>query len=91
MVETGQGVLVPEGQQAFPGGLGVTEASLGTLLAREYRAAGLAAEAARTNAASAVILIRLCTLWFAVLVGFVATGLFQRRYGRLDERSGAAR
>jgi uncharacterized protein (TIRG00374 family) len=64
----------------FPGGLGVTEASMGTLLAGQYRAAGLAPELARANAFSATILIRLCTLWFAVLVGLVATFVFYRQH-----------
>lgn len=62
----------------FPGGLGVTEASMGALLEREYVAAGLTAEVARANAFSATILIRLCTLWFAVGVGLVATSLVTR-------------
>ena len=65
----------------FPGGLGVTEASMGGLLAREYSAAGLAAGAAQASAAAATILTRLCTLWFAVAVGLVATALFYRRHG----------
>jgi glycosyltransferase 2 family protein len=80
-----------------PGGLGITEGILGTLLGKRYRlqAEGLLATsgeaavraASRGQAAAVVILARLCTLWFAVLVGFVATLLFQRRYGRIDEAS----
>jgi glycosyltransferase 2 family protein len=62
----------------FPGGLGVTEASMGTLLAGQYVAQGMAREAARASAFSVTILIRLCTLWFAVLVGLAATWLFLR-------------
>lgn len=62
----------------FPGGLGVTEASLGVMLGRAYRAAGIGAELARSKAATATILIRLCTLWFAVLVGLLATLAFNR-------------
>lgn len=61
-----------------PGGLGVTEASLGALLAAEYLAAGLPDERAQACAASAVLVIRLCTLWFAVGVGLVALWLFLR-------------
>jgi uncharacterized protein (TIRG00374 family) len=68
----------------FPGGLGVTEASLGTLLAGRYAAAGLARETARASAFSATLLIRLCTLWFAVAVGLVATAIFLRRYGQIE-------
>jgi uncharacterized protein (TIRG00374 family) len=63
----------------FPGGLGVTEASMSALLTREYVAAGLTREIARSNALSATILIRLCTLWFAVGVGLLATSIFLRR------------
>lgn len=62
----------------FPGGLGPTEASMGSLLSSSYQSAGLTAEAARANAVSATILTRLCTLWFAVLVGLVATAVFRR-------------
>jgi uncharacterized protein (TIRG00374 family) len=68
----------------FPGGLGVTELSLGKLLVPKYTAAGLTLGAARQSAAGAVILARLCTLWFAVAVGFAAYGLFTRRHGRLE-------
>ncbi len=77
-----------------PGGLVITEGLLGTLLRPRYQPAlertlGLvgdaAREAARAHAAGAVILARLCTLWFAVLVGFVATALFTRRFGEVDE------
>ena len=70
----------------FPGGLGVTEASMGGLLARRYAALGVAREAAQAKAAAATILIRLCTLWFAVALGLVAATVFSR----LHERAGAA-
>jgi uncharacterized protein (TIRG00374 family) len=73
-----------------PGGIGVTEGLLGTLLRRELQpaldarlGAELAIGVARGQAAGAVILARLCTLWFGVLVGLVALGLFKRRFGRL--------
>lgn len=70
----------------FPGGLGVTEFSLGKLVVARYTdPGGLALEVARQSAAGVVILARLCTLWFAVLVGFVATALFTRRFGELEE------
>jgi uncharacterized protein (TIRG00374 family) len=59
----------------FPGGLGVTEASLGGLLTQRFEGAGLALQAAEAKALSATFLIRLCTLWFAVLVGLLALGL----------------
>ena len=71
----------------FPGGLGVTEFSLGKLVRLRYskEVLGMLEEVARQKAAAAVILTRLCTLWFAVLVGFVATVLFTRRFGQVDE------
>lgn len=65
----------------FPGGLGVTEASMGALLRRRYVASGLGLEAAAASAVSATILIRLATLWFAVAIGIVAVLVFRRRHG----------
>jgi len=65
----------------LPGGLGVTEGLMGALLERPLRAAGLAADAARAKAASATLVIRLCTLWFAMGVGLAALALFRRRHG----------
>ena len=58
---------------------------MGTLLRREYSAIGLGLEVARGKAAAAVILARLCTLWFAVGLGCIATALFTRRFGRIDD------
>ena len=69
----------------FPGGLGVTEYSMGKLLVPRYQGAGgLALEAAQQQATGVVILARFCTLWFAVLVGFIATGMFTRRFGAIE-------
>lgn len=63
----------------FPGGLGVTEASMGGLLTLRFKeVAGLAKDVAGAKALSATFLIRLCTLWFAVGVGMVALLLHQR-------------
>ncbi|MFT5050106.1 MAG: hypothetical protein ACI8QZ_001500 [Chlamydiales bacterium] len=63
----------------LPGGLGVTEGTLSGLLAVRYAtAAGIAAEVARPMAVSATLLIRLCTLWFAVVLGLFALFLFSR-------------
>lgn len=67
----------------FPGGLGITEASMGALLRTRYVALGLGAEAASASAVSATILIRVATLWFAVVVGVLATIVFKRRHGGL--------
>jgi uncharacterized membrane protein YbhN (UPF0104 family) len=66
------GALVP-----VPGGLGVTE----TTLREQMHALGHVPAAVST---AAMILVRFATLWFAVLVGFVALSLLRKRYpGRL--------
>jgi glycosyltransferase 2 family protein len=68
------GALVP-----VPGGLGVTEAVIHEQLVH-------VAQAPEPVATAAMILIRLATLWWAVLVGFVALGWlrlsFPRELGR---------
>ncbi len=58
----------------LPGGLGVTEVGMVSLLRGLCSMAPAAATAA-------TILTRIATLWFAVLVGIVALGIFRRRYG----------
>lgn len=76
-----------------PGGLGVTEGYLGRELRAEFQKViqvpGMTSDAAhalaRSKAAGAVILVRLCTLWFAVIVGLLATALFSKRYGDVVE------
>lgn len=65
------GALVP-----VPGGLGVTEGALQSQL----RELGHVRE---TESTAAMILVRFATLWFAVLVGFVALTLLKRRYVKL--------
>ena len=68
------GALVP-----VPGGLGVTEA---TLLEQLKRMGGVADASATTS----MMLVRFATLWFAVLVGFVALGWMKLRHpGLLQE------
>lgn len=62
------GAIVP-----VPGGLGVTETSL------EQQMQQLGGVSPETSTA-AMILVRFATLWFAVLVGFVALSLLRRRY-----------
>jgi uncharacterized protein (TIRG00374 family) len=71
------GALVP-----VPGGLGVTEGSL----QEQMQQLGHVAPATST---AAMILVRFATLWFAVLVGFIALSLLKRRHpyllaGRTD-------
>jgi uncharacterized membrane protein YbhN (UPF0104 family) len=69
----------------LPGEIGAAEWSLGTLLRPEYaRLGGYARDLARAKAAAAVLLARLCTLWFGVAIGLVAMGFFQRRFGRVE-------
>jgi uncharacterized protein (TIRG00374 family) len=59
----------------LPGGLGVTEAGMIGLLMR------LARGVDRPVAFGSTLITRLCTLWFAVVVGFVALLWLQRRLG----------
>jgi uncharacterized protein (TIRG00374 family) len=68
----------------LPGGLGVTEAGMLAMLAE------LAIGCGRSVAAAATFITRLCTLWFAVLVGIGALLLFARKTKitvRLPQRS----
>jgi uncharacterized protein (TIRG00374 family) len=62
------GALVP-----VPGGLGVTEGSLQGQLVELGKVQA-------TTATAAMILVRFATLWFAVLVGFVALTVLKRRH-----------
>jgi uncharacterized protein (TIRG00374 family) len=71
------GALVP-----VPGGLGVTETSL----QGQMQQLGHVGAAAST---AAMILVRLATLWFAVLVGFLALSILRQRYPRLLSAPGA--
>ncbi|MBM4356344.1 MAG: flippase-like domain-containing protein [Deltaproteobacteria bacterium] len=59
----------------LPGGLVATEASMVFVLVELFR------QATRPAAVTAVLVVRICTLWFAVLVGVVALALFRRRFG----------
>jgi glycosyltransferase 2 family protein len=56
-----------------PGGLGVTEAGL----REQMMGLGHVDEATST---AAMMLVRFATLWFAVLVGFVALAILKRRH-----------
>jgi uncharacterized membrane protein YbhN (UPF0104 family) len=60
----------------LPGGIGLTEGSLAVLLTTQGLAEG--------GAVAATFVIRLCTLWFAVLVGAVVLLLFQARFRGLN-------
>jgi uncharacterized protein (TIRG00374 family) len=65
------GALIP-----VPGGLGVTETVMRTLM----RQLGSVEAAAATGA---MLLVRFATLWFAVIVGFGALSLLRRRHPKL--------
>jgi uncharacterized protein (TIRG00374 family) len=66
-----------------PGGLGITESSLGKLLVDKARFA-------RGDATAITLVARACTLWFAVLVGYLALLLFVRRHGSVEAELEAA-
>jgi glycosyltransferase 2 family protein len=57
-----------------PGGIGVTDGGMTALLS-------YAARFTAATAGAATLLIRLCTLWFAVVVGVVALLVFRRNVG----------
>jgi uncharacterized protein (TIRG00374 family) len=59
----------------LPGGLGVTEGSLTLLLIQK----GYPKDAA----VASTFIIRVVTLWFAVLVGIISVGIYQNRFGKI--------
>jgi glycosyltransferase 2 family protein len=61
----------------MPGGLGATEGSMTSLLQ-------LLVGASATVAAAATLLVRVCTLWFAIVLGGIALFVF----GRVEEETG---
>jgi glycosyltransferase 2 family protein len=65
------GALIP-----VPGGLGVTETVMRTLM-REL------GDVDRAGATGAMLLVRFATLWFAVIVGFVALSILRKRHPKL--------
>ncbi len=69
------GALIP-----VPGGLGITEGSLEQQLTH----LGHVPLAAAT---SGMLLIRIATLWYAVLLGFLALGMLRRKFPRLLSES----
>ncbi len=79
-------MMTVAGALAFvPGGLGVTEGGMAVLLTK------LAGGMSQSVAVAATLLIRLATLWFAVLLGVVALLLLkriQRMQVNLDQMAG---
>lgn len=69
------GAIVP-----VPGGLGVTESALMGQMTTVGHVDG-------STATAAMILVRFATLWFAVIVGFIALSLIKRRYPDLFAKS----
>jgi uncharacterized protein (TIRG00374 family) len=63
----------------LPGGLGLTEGSLTFLLVQK--------EVATDIAVATTFIIRVVTLWFAVLVGIISLTLYQKRYGKIKIES----
>jgi glycosyltransferase 2 family protein len=61
----------------LPGGVGGTEATMETLLLQLSTPS-----MPRGVAAAATLLVRFATLWFAVIVGFIALAIFRRFYDR---------
>ncbi len=68
----------------LPGGLLVTEATMALLLVESSRGVD------EPTALAATILIRLATLWFAVLIGVVVLGLLRRKSAQADKALAAA-
>jgi glycosyltransferase 2 family protein len=60
----------------LPGGLGVTEGSLTFLLIKNG--------ASKEIAVASTFIVRVVTLWFAVLVGIVSVTFYQRRFGKIS-------
>ena len=59
----------------LPGGLVATEASMVFVLVEVFHAAS------RSEAVTSVLVVRICTLWFAVLVGVIALAWLKRLLG----------
>jgi len=59
----------------LPGGLGVTEGSLTYFLVKKG--------VANNVAVATTFIVRVVTLWFAVLVGVISVSLYQKRFGKI--------
>jgi glycosyltransferase 2 family protein len=60
----------------LPGGLGVTEGSLTFMLIRN--------NFPKNIAVASTFIIRVATLWFAVLIGIFSVTIYQRRFGKIS-------
>lgn len=63
----------------LPGGLGLTEGSLTYMLIQKSYSKELAV--------ASTFIIRAVTLWFAVLVGIISMGLYQKRFGKITDEN----
>ena len=63
----------------LPGGLGITEGSLTFLLIQK--------NIPKDIAVTTTFIVRVVTLWFAVLVGIISVIFYQKRYGRITVES----
>lgn len=63
----------------LPGGLGVTEGSLTFMLIQHGAAADVAV--------ASTFIVRVVTLWFAVLVGVISVSLYQKRFEKIESES----
>jgi glycosyltransferase 2 family protein len=59
----------------LPGGLGVTEGSLTFFLIQK--------DISNETAVASTFIIRVVTLWFAVLVGIISVTIYQKRFGKI--------
>jgi uncharacterized protein (TIRG00374 family) len=60
----------------LPGGLGVTEGSLTFMLVRN--------NFPKNIAVASTFIIRVATLWFAVLIGIISVTIYQNRFGKIS-------
>jgi uncharacterized protein (TIRG00374 family) len=63
----------------LPGGLGITEGSLTYMLIRE--------NVSNNIAFATTFIVRVVTLWFAVLVGIVSVFIYQKKFGKINIES----
>jgi uncharacterized protein (TIRG00374 family) len=63
----------------LPGGLGLTEGSLTYMLLQK--------SVSKEVAVASTFIIRAVTLWFAVLVGIISVGLYQKRFGKIVDEN----
>jgi uncharacterized membrane protein YbhN (UPF0104 family) len=60
----------------LPGGLGATEGSLTFMLIRNHYPKNIAV--------ASTFIIRVVTLWFAVLIGIFSVTIYQNRFGKIS-------